>query len=108
MSEHPDELVDDTPNISRADAARLHLRFGRMLIMAGLLRDKLNLLFEEVQCLTQQQERTGTSESRAEDVDGSTECESGLAEEVHSVDQHDGVMSAAHSPIPFLSPLQTL
>ncbi|KAK0308096.1 hypothetical protein LTR01_005429 [Friedmanniomyces endolithicus] len=79
MSEHPDEFADDTPNISRADAARLHLRFDWMLIM----------------CLTQQQERTGRPEEKAENLDGSTESESGSAEELHSVDQDDGVMSAS-------------
>ncbi|KAK1056633.1 hypothetical protein LTR33_013842 [Friedmanniomyces endolithicus] len=100
MREYSDELVEDTPNISRPDVAGLHIRFDQMLIMVGLLRDKLNRLYEEVQGLKQQQqtesrERIGKSKEKDEEGDGQNESESGSAVELDSVDQDDGVVSAS-------------
>ncbi|TKA39890.1 hypothetical protein B0A54_10241 [Friedmanniomyces endolithicus] len=95
MIESIEKLVDDTRNIDRADVAGLHIRFDQTLVMIGLLRDKLNHLHEDVQGLKQQQERTGRSEEKTEKVDDHTESESGPVEELHTVDQDDGVMSAS-------------
>ncbi|KAK1056277.1 hypothetical protein LTR74_015063 [Friedmanniomyces endolithicus] len=101
MIESIEKLVDDTRNIDRADVAGLHIRFDQTLVMIGLLRDKLNHLYEDVQGLTQQHERTGRSEEKSEEVDDRTESESGPAEELHTVDQDDGVMSASPSSSTF-------
>ena len=101
MIEFIEKLVDDTRNIDRADVAGLHIRFDQTLVMIGLLRDQLNHLYEDVQGLKQQQERTGRSEEKAEKVDDRTESESGPAEELHTVDQDDGVMSASPSSSTF-------